>query len=92
MLRKLASALFPLLFLASVALVYDNVLSDAAPISAAADRAACTVKPCARPHHMASMSRNALGQSFEFAWPEGRVPVRCSREYLLFGERRCTAY
>jgi hypothetical protein len=89
--RKIGYAVLLFLCITSGILSWDNVLSDPGPVTRLAEEAACKVKSCADRHGMTKMERTPLGQSAEFTWQNGTVTVECSRPYLLFGERACSA-
>ncbi len=88
--KKLFTAFLVLLCIVAAGLSYDNVLSDSAPITAAAEQTACKVKSCAERHGMTRLERTPLGQTVEYTWRDGTVTVHCAREFVVFGPRTCT--
>jgi hypothetical protein len=68
---------------------WDNVFSDLAPIQAQAEQAACEIKKCKEQHGMTKADRTPFGQSFDFTWQDGVVPISCHREFYVFGARKC---
>jgi len=88
--RKARSILAVLLVVVTSWMAYDNVLSDDAPITKLAEDAACKVQKCTEQHSMTRMSRNPLGQTYDFAWKNKTVTLWCHREFYVVGTRACT--
>lgn len=87
--KKLRYLLGVLLVVVTTWMAYDNVISDEAPIAKLAEDAACKVQKCTEQHGLTRMSRNPLGQNFDFAWKNKTVTLWCHREFYVVGPRTC---